>query len=104
MTRQYDVVENPNPASKESVPYLFVLQSHLFEPLNTVIVAPLFPRDALPPDGKVMLPVEVDARPMTANLALMANIERRHVGRPVGNLLDLDYEIRRGIDRLFTGF
>lgn len=104
MIRQYDVVRNTSPRTSGQVPYLLVLQSHLFEPLNTVIVAPILPADVILPDRKVLLPIEVEGRAMTLNLALMANIERKDLGRPVGNLLDQDYEIRRGIDRLFTGF
>ncbi len=102
--RQYDVVENPNPSSRTAVPYLLILQSHLFEALNTLIVAPIFPAVSMPPDNRVLLPIEIDGQPMTINLALMANIERRGLGSRVINLLEEDYEIRRGIDRLFTGF
>lgn len=86
------------------MPYLLVLQSHLFEALNTLIVAPIFPAEAMPPDNRVLLPIEIDGRTLTVNLALMANIERRGLGAKVTNLLEQDYEIRRGIDRLFTGF
>lgn len=104
MIRQYDVVENTSKTTQGRVPYLLVLQSHLFEPLNTVIVAPIVPADVVLSDGKVLLAVELQGQAMTINLPLMANIERRSLGRQIGNLLELDYEIRRGIDRLFTGF
>jgi hypothetical protein len=47
MTRQFDVVANPDPIEAEHRPYLVVLQSDLVSGLSSTVVAPLVPRDRM---------------------------------------------------------
>ena len=44
MTRQFDVVANPDPIEAAHRPYLVVLQSDLVSGLTSTVVAPLVPR------------------------------------------------------------
>jgi len=43
--RQFDVVENRNPDTRDQAPYLLLLQADLFDDRATRVVAPLIPAD-----------------------------------------------------------
>lgn len=104
MIRQFDVFTNPGSSTRSAAPYIVVLQSHLFEALSTVVVAPLM-RIAPPSnESKVLLEVEFGGEPLVLNAALLANIEHRMLGRSHGTLSAYEDDIRRALDRLFTGF
>lgn len=102
--RQFDVVANPSPEGRHRAPYLVILQSHHLHSLATVIVAPLIRDDLILPDGATSIAVEFGDEGFTVAIGLMANIESRALGRPLGDLKAMDYEIQRAIDRIFTGF
>lgn len=104
MIRQFDVVQNPEPAMRDRAPYLVVLQSHLLQAFTTVIVAPLIPTHLVQPDGAISLAVSFREQDYTLDMGLMANIDRRRLKRPIGSMSEHDYAISRAIDRLFTGF
>ena len=104
MIRQFEVVRNPNQATRGRVPYLMVLQSHHLHVLATVVVAPLVRSESVQADGLVSLSVLFGDESLTLAVGLMANIEQRVLGPSLGSLLDQEFDIRRAIDRLFTGF
>jgi len=81
-----------------------VIQSHYLAGIDTVIVAPLLRTTMTATDSQVAVPVSVDGEDYALVLALMANIEMRDLGPVVGNLIDQEFDIRRALDRLFTGF
>ena len=45
---QFDVYENPNPASRKSIPYLLDVQTDLLDGLATRIMVPLLVASAMP--------------------------------------------------------
>jgi hypothetical protein len=47
--RQFDVVENRNPDTRDQAPYLLLLQADLFDDRATRVVAPLIPADRYGP-------------------------------------------------------
>jgi toxin CcdB len=102
--RQFDVFINPGASTRSKAPYVVVLQSHLFEALATVIVAPLMRIDAPSGDSKVLIDLEFAGERLVVNTALLANIEHRMLGRSRGSLKSHEDDIRRALDRLFTGF
>ena len=104
MTRQFDVCRYPGHSTETDAPYVCVIQSHYLAGMDTVIVAPLLRADMAATNSQVTVPVSVDNENYALDLALMANIETRHLGDVVGNLLDHEFDIRRALDRLFTGF
>lgn len=81
-----------------------MIQSHYLAGIDTVIVAPLLRTTMTATDSQVAVPVSVDGEDYALVLALMANIEMRDLGPVVGNLIDQEFDIRRALDRLFTGF
>lgn len=104
MRRQFDVCRYPGQSTEADAPYVCVIQSHYLAGMDTVIVAPLLRTTVSVTSSQVAVPVSIDGDPYTLHLALMANIETRDLGAVVANLLDHEFEIRRALDRLFTGF
>ena len=104
MIRQYDVFNNPSAPTRAKVPYVVVLQSHLFEALPTLVVAPLMRLDQSVQGGKILVEVDFAGESLVVNTAFLTNIERRRLSRSRGSLLAYEDDIRRAIDRLFTGF
>lgn len=102
--RQFDVFANPGSATRSKAPYIVVLQSHLFEALSTVVVAPLMRIGTPSSQSKVLLEIEFGSEILVMNVALLANIERRMLSRSRGSLAAYEDDIRRALDRLFTGF
>jgi toxin CcdB len=102
--RQFDIIQNPSPRSRDRIPYLAVLQSHYLRALDTLIVAPLIPAELVQADNGTSIPVVFDGRSFTLDLGLLSNLEASSVGRALGSVAENDYEIRRALDRLFTGF
>lgn len=102
--RQFDVFTNPGSSTRSKAPYIMVLQSHLFDALSTVVVAPLMRIGTPSSDSKVLLEVEFASETLIVDMALLANIERRMLGRSRGSLMVYEDAIRRALDRLFTGF
>ncbi len=104
MTRQFDVCRYPGQSTETDAPYVCVIQSHYLAGMDTVIVAPLLRTTLIATESQVAVPVSVDGEDYAPDLALMANIEMRDLGPVVGSLLDHEFDIRRALDRLFTGF
>jgi len=102
--RQFDVYRTPRSRGSAEAPLICVLQSHYLDALNTVVVAPLLIAVAKATTSQAAVPIVFDGTDYLLDTSLMANIERRGLGRPVGSLLVHEDEIRRALDRLFTGF
>ncbi|MBW8304360.1 MAG: CcdB family protein [Brevundimonas sp.] len=104
MIRQFDVCANPGSSTASDAPLICVLQSHYLEGMDTVMVAPMIRGQAQATATQVAVPTIFDGESYLLDLALMASLERRHLQKAVGSLLDSEYDIRRALDRLFTGF
>ena len=81
-----------------------VLQSHFLEDTPTVIVAPLISDGGRTAYTVASLRVDFNDRRYALALAELANIERRTLTRTVGNLRQHEDDIRRALERIFTGF
>lgn len=101
--RQFDLVENPSDRTREVAPYLLVLQSHLLEGADSVIVAPVV-RDAKSPFPGIDLTVEIAGERLTVTLAEVFSLQRALLRGVSGSLAEHEDAIRRGLERLFTGF
>jgi toxin CcdB len=100
--RQFDVVENPSASLRRHAPFLVILQSHLLDVLETVVVAPLVV-DADRPVTVIDLPVAYADRTFVA-IAEMASVDRGHLKGALGSLAGHEDAIRRALDKTFTGF
>ena len=101
--RQFDVLQNPNAATRGYAPYGVVLQSHHLDALDTVMLAPLV-NDAKRSMSFVDVPVEFLGESLILVIAEAAGVPRQGLGRTLGNLIAHEDAIRRALDRLFTGF
>lgn len=101
--RQFDVYENPSPAARRFAPYLVVLSSHLLLDFDDAVVAPLV-NDSQRTVPGLELDIDLNGEPLVLVISEMAGVEGRTLRRHLGSLLSHQDDIRRALDRLFTGF
>jgi toxin CcdB len=102
--RQFDVFPNPSELSRQIAPLVVVVQSHLLTGLPTVVVAPLLRPLERPAFTQVGLPVIFGGEDYTLSVAELSATDVRRLSRSLGSLRDYEYDIRRALDRLLTGF
>jgi toxin CcdB len=102
---QYDVYANPNPKSRDAVPYLVDVQSGLLDSLRTRLVMPLsrvgvtagtLPRRLVP-----VFTIKGEALALHAHEA--AGIDARLLKRAVASVSDRALEIRDALDAVVSG-
>ena len=101
--RQFDVFENPVSEARRFAPYVVLLSSHLVPRLEDVIVAPLV-NDASHQLGELELAVDIETERLTLVISELSTLRARELRRRVRSLRNQEFEIRRALDRLFTGF
>ena len=102
MARQFDVFRHPVQKARATYPFIVVLQHDGVPVRQVVVVAPLgmpqsFPISRLQPRVEVLGGTYVLLTPE------IGTITRRHLRRPVAQLLASRYQIIAAIDLLFTG-
>jgi hypothetical protein len=50
------------------------------------------------------MPVSFNGEDYTLSVAELSATDARRLSRPLGSLQEFEYEIRRALDRVFTGF
>lgn len=103
VNRQFDVVANPEAKRRPTVPFMVVLQSHHL-PMQTTIVAPIRRVEDTEGVGDIEVPVSVHDARYAIMVSELAHLPTRMVGRTVESLADNEDDIRRGLEKLFTGF
>jgi toxin CcdB len=98
--RHFDVFPNPSNASREFAPFVVVLQSHHIA-LDTVLVAPLT-TDKLA--SNVEIGVSFQGQALVLAITEMGSVLSKSLRGPVGALAEQEDDIRRALDRLFSGF
>ena len=99
---QFDVYQNPNPSTRQRVPYVVDLQNDLLDGLATRVVAPLVAGASAPITG--LQPVlRFEGREWLLSTAEMAGIPTRALGAKVGSVAGERETIIAAIDLLFTG-
>jgi len=104
MTRQFDVVANPDPIEAKHRPYLIVLQSDLVSGLTSAVVAPLVPRDQLKGADRLNPVVPVEGGEFWLAAHELFAVDQRFLGGKVATLSDHRDKIIAALDMLFTGF
>jgi len=102
--RQFDVFPNPSPRSRAAAPFIVLMQSHFVDEMPSALIAPLIREPRSGDFTRVSVPVELNDEALYLSLAEMAPIARSALKRTAGNLLSFEDDIRRALDRLFTGF
>ena len=101
--RQFDIYENPITATRAFAPYVAVLSSHHLPQLDEVVVAPLV-NDSSAVVGDLELAVEINNERLVLVITDLSSLASQRLRRRMGSLRDREDEIRRALDRLFTGF
>ncbi len=98
--RQFDIFRNPSESSRPFAPFVVAIQSHYIA-LDTVLVAPLVNDKRA---TSVEIAVTVEGQSLVVALTEMGSVRVASLSGPVGNLTECEDDIRRALDRLFTGF
>lgn len=102
---QLDVYENPNPASREEIPYLLDVQTGLLEGLASRVVVPLIKASAMGKAAQHLNPrFTVGQNEVIMSTAELAGIPTRLLGQKVASLADRRDEIIAALDFLFSGY
>lgn len=102
--RQFDVFANPGSFTASDAPFVCVLQSHYLDGMDTVMVAPMMRGQARATNTQVVVPITFDGESYLLDVASMTGLELRELRSPVGSIRGREDDIRRALDRLFTGF
>lgn len=85
--------------------YLLQIQSDFLDRLETRVVAPLLPPDAVPRPIRDLHPrFEIEGQPYLMATQLLGAIPRRELGPAIGSLAAQQDDITRALDVLITGF
>jgi toxin CcdB len=85
--------------------YLLQIQNDFLDKLETRVVAPLLPPDAVPGPIRDLHPrFEIEGQPYLMATQLLGAIPRRELGPAIGSLAAQQDDITRALDVLITGF
>ena len=101
--RQFEAYQNPSPESREVAPFLVIISSHHLRDLTEVVVAPIV-GDAPARIAELELSVSLGDQHLTLVVSDLFSMRAHQLRRRVGSLAGHEDEIRRALDRLFTGF
>jgi len=100
---QFDVYRNPNPATRDIIPYLLDVQTDLLEPLTTRVVAPLVKAQVFRAAQHLNPSFTIEGEQVIMSTAELAGVSRRALSEVVGNLRPHREAIIAALDFLFTG-
>ena len=102
---QFDVYENPNEETNQTIPYLLDLQADLLDNLATRVVAPLVAAAMMGGAVKHLNPrFKIKDNVVFMSTAELAGVRISALGERVGSLSEQRNEIIAALDFLFTGF
>jgi toxin CcdB len=104
MTRQFDVVANPDPIEAEHRPYLVVLQSDLVSGLSSTVVAPLVPRERMKGAQHLNPIMPVEGQDYWLATHELFAVDQRILHGKVTTLAEHRDAIIAALDFVFTGF
>lgn len=102
---QYDVFVNPQPASRDTVPFVVDVQNSLIDQLPTRLVMPLSRVGA----GESRMPVslcplvEIEGEPLSLMAHLAAAVPARMLRNPVSSIGHRAGEVRAALDAVVSG-
>ncbi|MBW8858460.1 MAG: CcdB family protein [Caulobacter sp.] len=101
--RQFDVFWNPSLEARKVAPFLVMLSSHHLRGIDEIIVAPVV-NDATETVSGLEILVEIEGQRLTLVISEMFSLTPTGSRVAIDNLSYLEDDIRRAVDRLFTGF
>jgi toxin CcdB len=104
VTRQFDVVANPDPVEAVQRPYLVILQSDLVSGLSSTVVAPLVPRDQMQGAHRLNPILWVEGREYWLATHELFAVDQRILRGRVATLAEHRDAIIAALDFVFIGF
>ena len=104
MSRQFDVVANPDAQEAAYRPYLVVLQSDLVSGLSSTVIAPLVSRADMTGATRMNPLVNIDGREFWLATHELFAVDRRILGKTIASLSEQRDAIIAAVDFVFTGF
>jgi len=104
MSRQFDVVANPDAQEAAYRPYFVVLQSDLVSGLSSTVIAPLVSRADMTGATRMNPLVNIDGREFWLATHELFAVDRRILGKTIASLSEQRDAIIAAIDFVFTGF
>jgi toxin CcdB len=102
---QFDVYENSNPETRESIPYVLDVQADLLDSLTTRVVVPLITVAAMGKAARHLNPqFRIKRTAVVMSTAELAGVDQHVLGEKVCSLKEQRNEIIAALDFLFTGF
>lgn len=102
---QFDVYENKNPETKQSIPYLLDVQADLLDNLTTRVVIPLITVAAMGKAANHLNPqFKIKRASVIMSTSELAGVSLHVLGEKVCSLKEYRNEIIAALDFLFTGF
>ena len=97
---------NPDPRTRQDVPFLLDVQSDLLSSLATRMVVPLYRQDAVRSQAMTRLTplLRFQEKALVAMVPEMAGISLRGLGPAAGTLPEARQAVLQAIDLLLTGF
>ena len=103
--KQFDVVANPFPRSRERQPFLVLLQSDLLtRNLDTTVVAPLEPVGSGTFADRLNPHIEVSGKSFALITQEIVTVRKSVLGHTCGSVASERDAIIAALDLLFTGF
>jgi toxin CcdB len=103
--KQFDVIDNPFPRSRERQPFLVALQSDLLvRTLDTVVVAPLEPASSGTFADRLNPRVDVEGQSFVLIAQELVTVRKSALGNPRASIAGERASIIAALDVLFTGF
>ncbi len=103
---QFDIYVNPQPASRQFVPYVVDVQSDLIDQLPTRLVMPLSRVGAaqtkLP--SPLCLSIDIDGEVLSLQAYMAAPVSARLLKKPVTSLRYRASEVSAALDAVISGF
>lgn len=103
MTRQFDVVANPDASEAAYRPFLVVLQSDLVSGLRSTVVAPLVARDQMVGAQRMNPIFKINDRDLWLATHELFAVEQKMLKGKVASLADQHDVIMAALDFVFTG-
>ena len=102
---QFDVYRNPNPGTRNRVPFLLDVQAHILDSLATRLVVPLCTPDALggKPAERLNPEFKFDGRKLVMLTQELAGVPRKALGDCAGTLAEERNLIISALDFALTG-
>jgi len=104
MTKQFDVVANPDPLDAAQRPYLVILQSDLISDLASTVVAPLVTRENMRGAQRLNPILSIEGREYWMATHELFAVDQRILRGRIITLADHRDAIMTALDFLFLGF